>query len=107
MSSGQPKSPVPAGTSSKTKRSSAYDNDFEQHLVDHHIYTEGYDYPNSREAPEPDNLEGLYQRLAQPRLSLSLSRFTASDFKSFKQKNVRVIDEGDVMKDMVPIITGN
>jgi len=97
---------VPTSADSKTKRSSAYDKDFEQHLVDHHIYVEGYDYPDGRMTPEPA-LEGLRQRLAQPRPSLSPSRWPDSKFKDFKQKNARVIDEGDVMRDVVPIMCGD
>jgi hypothetical protein len=92
---------------SSNRRSFAYDGDFEQHLIDHHIYTEGYDYPDDRPTPEPSNLEGFYQRLAQPRPSLSPSHFTASDFKDFKQKNARVISEGKVMRTVFPTIYGN
>lgn len=91
---------------SSNRRSSAYDGAFEQHLVDNGIYPEGYDYPDDRETPEPNNLEELYQILAQPRPSLSPSLFTASDFKDFKQKNSRVISEGKVMTTVLPIIYG-
>ena len=102
----QTKSTVPTSADSKTKRSSAYDNDFEQHLVDHHIYVEGYEYPDGRLTPEPA-LEGFRQSLAQPRPSLSPSRWPDSKFKDFKHKNARVIDEGDVMRDVVPIMCGD
>jgi hypothetical protein len=71
------KSTVPTSTSSKTRRSSAYDKDFEQHYNDHQVYPEGYDYRDRCPTPEP-GLEGLDQRLPQPRPSLSPSRFPDS-----------------------------
>ena len=96
-----------SNATSSSRRSSAYDGAFELHLIDNGIYPEGYDYPNDRETPEPSNLEEFYQRLAQPRPSLSPSRFTASDFKNFKQKNSRVISEGKVMRTVFSTIAGN
>ena len=102
----QTKSTVPTSTSSKTKRSSAYDNAFEQHIIDNKIYPEGYNYSDGRRTPEP-TLEGFHQRLAAPRPSLSPSRWPDSKFKDFKRKNAGVIDEGEVMRDVVPIMAGN
>ena len=99
-------SAVQTSTSSKTRRSSACDNDFEQRLIDHKIYPEAYDYSDRSVTPELV-LEELYQRSAQLRPSLSLSRFSNSDFKEFKQKNARVITEGKVISTIIPIISGN
>ncbi|KAK3364016.1 hypothetical protein B0T25DRAFT_57027 [Lasiosphaeria hispida] len=45
------KSTNPTDVSSKARRSSAYDDDFEQHLIDYNVYLEGYEYPNDRETP--------------------------------------------------------
>ncbi|RFU33639.1 hypothetical protein B7463_g2715, partial [Scytalidium lignicola] len=78
--------------STKTRRSSVYNN-FEQNLIEYYIYLEGYDYPNDRQTPEPKNLEEIYQRLTQPRPSLSPSCFTISDFQTFKRANNRVISK--------------
>ena len=71
------------------------------------MYPEGYDYSDDRQTPEPGNLDGVYQRLPQSRPSLSPSRFTTSNFRDLKRKNNRVIDEGEVMRDVLPIICGN
>ncbi|KAI4131139.1 MAG: hypothetical protein LQ347_003092 [Umbilicaria vellea] len=95
----QTKSKVPTSTSSKTRRSSAYDNDFEQHLTDNRIYIR-----NRKSKP---GLEGFYEALQQPRPSLSPSRFPDDAFEGFQQKNEDVIDEGDVMRNVVPIMCGN
>ena len=93
--------------SSKSKRSSAYDKDFEQKLIDNNIYPEAYAYPDDRSTPEPNNLENIVQGLSDPRASLSPSRFSPSSFRRFKQANSRVISEGTVMSDILPTIRGN
>lgn len=49
------KSTNPTDVSSKARRSSAYDDDFEQHLIDYNVYLEGYEYPND---PVPDFFDG-------------------------------------------------
>lgn len=90
----------------ETRRSSLYDNTFEQHLIDNKIYPKGYDYPDGRLTPKPV-LEGLHERLAQPRRSLSPSRFTTSNFRAFERANDQVIDEGDVMRNAVRIMCGD
>ncbi|TAQ91567.1 hypothetical protein B7494_g89 [Chlorociboria aeruginascens] len=72
----------------KTRRFSAYDNDFEQHLIDHNIYPERYKYPAGRLTPEPA-LDGLRHYLAQPRPSLSPSQWPDSNFKEFRQKKIK------------------
>ncbi|KAL3420389.1 hypothetical protein PVAG01_08888 [Phlyctema vagabunda] len=89
------------------RRSTAYDKNFEQHLVQHRIYIKGYEYPDDADAPEPGNIDVLRERLARPRPSLSPSQFTTSDFRTFERRNDRLIDEGEVMRDVVPIIARN
>ncbi|KAM3518110.1 hypothetical protein NHJ13051_008429 [Beauveria bassiana] len=93
--------------SSRAKRSSAYDKDFEQNLIDHGIYPEGFEHTDGRSTPEPENSDDIVRDLSQPRASLSPSQFSASAFKSFKLANSRVISEGKVMADILPIIRGN
>jgi hypothetical protein len=97
---------VPTSAPSKPANSSAYNTNFERHCIDHRIYPKGYNYRDGRPTPEP-GLEGLYQRLFQPRPSLSLSRFTTSDFRDFEQKNDRVISEGKVMRTVFPLISSD
>lgn len=89
----------------KTRKSSAYDAGFEQHLIDHGVYPEEYDDDISLE--EPNNLEELHDRLGQPRSSLSPSRFPRAAFLDFKKLNREALTEGTVMSKAFPIITGD
>ncbi|KAL8829822.1 MAG: hypothetical protein Q9170_006001 [Blastenia crenularia] len=91
--------------SSKTRKSSAYDRDFEQHLIDYGAYPEGYG--GVRNLQEPHNWEEINARLALPRVSLSPSRFTRELFLDFKEKNQEALTEGTVMSTAFPIITGS
>ena len=90
--------------SSKTKKSSAYDGGFEQHLIDHGVYPEGYG--GVRNLQEPHNWEEINARLALPRASLSPSRFTREAFLDFKAKNQEALTENTIMSKAFPIIAG-
>ncbi|KHN98363.1 Ig domain protein group 2 domain protein [Metarhizium album ARSEF 1941] len=46
----------------RTKKSSAYGNQFQQHLTDYNIYRAGHGYQNN--APEPNNLAQMHEELA-------------------------------------------
>ncbi|KAL9009738.1 MAG: hypothetical protein Q9173_005261 [Seirophora scorigena] len=93
-----------SGTSSSTRKTSAYDPPFEQHLIDHGIYPEGYG--DDEDFEEPANIEDINRRLAQPRSSLSPSRFTREQFLDFKKKNREALTESKVMSKAFPIIAG-
>lgn len=89
---------------SKT-RSSAYDKNFERYIINEKVFPEGYEYPDGRRTPEPNNEDELEESLARSRLSLSPSRFTNEDFRRFKRDNARVY-EGSVMSTVFPTIRG-
>src|SRR6266516_2323288 len=93
-------------TTGKTGHTTPYDPNFEQNLIEHGFYPEGYEYLDNRQTPEPNNLEEINQILAEPRPSLSPSRFSNGDFQDFKRKNIRAKDEDDVMH-LFPEIAGN
>ncbi|KAL8704528.1 MAG: hypothetical protein Q9201_002302 [Fulgogasparrea decipioides] len=93
-----------SGTSSSTRKTSAYDPPFEQHLIDHGVYPEGYS--DDADLEEPANIEDINRRLAQPRSSLSPSRFTREQFLDFKKKNREALTESKVMSMVFPIIAG-
>ncbi|KAK0631002.1 hypothetical protein B0T17DRAFT_616584 [Bombardia bombarda] len=105
-SSRRTKSTTATTISSKVRRSSAYDNDFEQHLVDYDVYPEGYEYTNNRQTPEPGNMDEARLELSAARASLSPSHFPESAFRDFKRNN-NTMSEGTVMRNVIPIITGN
>ena len=90
--------------SSKTRKSSAYDAGFEQHLVDHGIYPDEYDHGDGSVCP--DNWEEINERLAQPRSSLSPSRFPREAFVNFKKTNIQALTENTAMSKAFPIIAG-
>ena len=85
--------------SSKTRKTSAYDPEFEQHLIDHGIHM------NSR-AQKPSNWEEINRRITQPRPSLSPSRFSETAFETFEQTNDKASTEATVMSKAFPIIAG-
>ena len=91
-------------TSSKTRRTSAYDPSFEQHLIDHGIYPEGYG--GFRNLQEPHNKDEIHARLTMRRASLSPSRFNREAFWDFKEKNQDALTEDTVMSEAFPIIIG-
>jgi hypothetical protein len=82
-----------------TKKTSAYDRAFEQHLIDHRVY------PNNR-ARKPNNWGEINDRIVQPRPSLSPSRFSDGAFETFQQTNEDALSEGKVMRTAFPIIAG-
>ena len=90
--------------SSRTKKSSAYDPAFAQHLIDYGVYP--YGYGGVRNVQKPRNLENIQVRLAKPRASLSPSRFTREAFLDFTEKNEDALTEGKVMSKVFPIIAG-
>ncbi|PHH88451.1 hypothetical protein CDD83_7516 [Cordyceps sp. RAO-2017] len=73
--------------SSRAKRSSAYDDNFEQHLIDNNIYPMGYEYREAPSTPKPKNFDGLRWDLAAYRSFLSPSHFPKSAFLDFERKN--------------------
>ncbi|KAI3317910.1 hypothetical protein HD806DRAFT_550099 [Xylariaceae sp. AK1471] len=92
--------------SSKARRSSAYDDNFEQHLNDNGINLPQYPLPGNRRPPKPENIDHLLPALFASRASLSPSRFDESAFEGFQQKN-ESRSEGTVMRTVIPIIAGN
>lgn len=82
----------------KTKKSSTHNPGFDQHLIDHGIRTPW-------DSEEPD-LDIVYTEIAKPRPSLSPSRFPDSAFRTFRKTSAQAKDEDDVMKNVIPTITG-
>ncbi|KAK0891091.1 hypothetical protein LTR91_024871, partial [Friedmanniomyces endolithicus] len=90
----------------KTGTTGPYDPLFEQLLIDHGVYPDGYEDSNGN-APEPENIQALRERLARSRSSLSPSHFDEAAFKQFQRTNRGVSTEQDVMEDVFPTIRGS
>ena len=93
-------------TTNTTKSTGPYDRAFEQHLIDHGVYPEEYEYPNGTTPPPPENLQEINERLGRPRASLSPSKFPDADFRKFKRENANARKEKQVTTSVIPIIEG-
>ncbi len=90
----------------KIRRSSAYDANFEQHLIDHNIYPPFYDFPDDRRLPKPANWAEIRQALKSLGGSLSPSLNPELSFEDFERK-IRAKTEATIMRTVVPSLTGN
>lgn len=95
------KSTKPTSNSSKAPKSiTPYSRNFEQHMIDHHVYRDD-------KAQELTGMDGILSVMANPpRASLSPSKFDTAKFKAFRSSDSRAKDEDDVLIDVVPYITG-
>ena len=89
-----------------TRSTGPYNRNFQQNLIDGGVYPEGYEYPDGRVPPQPDNWEEVNRRLLQPRPSLSPSRFSDEEFRKFKRANAHASKEKQVATSVIPIIEG-
>ncbi|KAI9786743.1 MAG: hypothetical protein M1816_007814 [Peltula sp. TS41687] len=90
-------------STSKTKRTGPYDPNFEQHLIDHGVYP-----PRYEKSQRPSNKDELLERLAQPRPSLSPSRFPADEkFDQFGSTAACALSEDMVAQKEYPILAGS
>lgn len=90
-----------------TKSTGPYDRAFQQHLIDHNILPDGYEYPDGQSPPEPENIDEILRTLSQPRASLSPSRFSNDDFRKFKRVDTQASKERKVMTTVIPIVEGD
>jgi hypothetical protein len=106
-SSESPSKSTATPNTTSTRSTGPYDRAFQQHLIDHQIFPDGYEYPDGRSPPEPKNLDDISDVLAQPRASLSPSRFSNDDFRKFKRADTHASKEREVTTTVIPIIEGN
>ncbi|KAL2176560.1 uncharacterized protein P884DRAFT_260578 [Thermothelomyces heterothallicus CBS 202.75] len=90
------KSTKATDVSSRTKPSSAYDKNFEQHLNDNNVYLHG-------RKSKPNNKVDLYKS----RPSLSPSKFSDSAFEHFQDEHDHLCSKGDVIRRIIPVISGS
>lgn len=82
-----------------------YSRGFEQHLIDHGIYSEGYESPDDQISEKPKNWETINQRLSQSRAFLSSSKFDDEEFQKFKRVNTYASNELSTIT-LIPTIEG-
>ncbi|KAK4087017.1 hypothetical protein Purlil1_8536 [Purpureocillium lilacinum] len=87
--------------SGRSSKSSAYNKNFQEHLIDHGVYLA------DQTDAEPRNLDSLHDQLLVPRTSLSPSTFSQSKFRDFQKKNNQVAFESDVMRTILPVLCGD
>ncbi len=80
------------------RKSSAYHQSFEQHLIDHRIYSSHYNFFNDQEFERSSNEKKILVRLTQLRSSLSSSQFSDKAFASFVQTNLQTLIKADLMR---------
>ena len=83
-----------------TKSSRPKDPNYQQKLIDSGVLPYGYKYPDGRRPPLPLNWEGIGQRLAQHRRSLSPSAFPEEEYEEFVRADAEAFNE-DAVKDSV------
>jgi hypothetical protein len=64
----------------------AYSDNFEDHLINHSIYPPGYKYPDGREPAPPSNLVEIKEIIAAPRASVST--YSKDDFLRHSQSRI-------------------
>ena len=89
-----------------TKSTGPYDRCFQQNLIDGGVYPHAYEYPNGRVPAKPNNWEEIKQRLAQPRPSLSPSKFSEEAHEKFIRADEYAFKEKQVTTSVIPIIEG-
>ncbi|KAI1909470.1 hypothetical protein LOZ65_006519 [Ophidiomyces ophidiicola] len=102
-----PPSSTSKGKRTTTKTSStAYSRNFQQNLIDHGVYPDGYEFPDGNVPSQPNNIDEIHERLAQPRPSLSPSKFSDGDFKKFKRADINASKEQPITTSVIPILEG-
>ncbi|MCJ1392938.1 hypothetical protein MMC18_005810 [Xylographa bjoerkii] len=96
----------PTTNATSTKSISPYDRAFQQNLIDHGIYPEGYENPDGRVPLLPANWDDLNQMLVQPRRSLSPSQFSDGAFRKLKRADRHAFKEKQITTSVIPIIEG-
>jgi hypothetical protein len=106
LSSAATRSTLLTADTPRTKSTGPYDRQFQQVLIDNGIYPHGYRYSDGTVPPKPDNWDQFDQMLAQPRPSLSPSRFGDAEFDDFVQADADAGKEQQVCESVLPYIEG-
>ncbi|EGE82335.2 hypothetical protein BDDG_05279 [Blastomyces dermatitidis ATCC 18188] len=94
-------------STTKSTSTTPYNRNFQQNLIDHGVYPDGYEYPDGRIPAMPKNWEEINKTLAQSRSSLSPSNFSDEHFRKFKRADTHASKEQPVTTSVIPIIEGD
>jgi len=97
--SSRKRSSTSGGNGATRKTKSSYDPNFEQNLIDGGIYL------HSRSS-KPNNVQAIRDYMAEPRASLSPSRFGDEDFDAFIDFCDRAGDKATARADIMSLIAG-
>lgn len=89
----------PSSATKTTRTSTGNSRNFEQHMMDNHIYRD-------KRAEKPENRNKVLEVMAAPRASLSPSIFDEATFEAFQESDAQAKDEDDVFDHVIPVITG-
>lgn len=87
------------GSTVRTSKTSPYSGQYQQALEDAGVHMK-------TRATKPANWQGLQERMAQSRESLSPSRFNDADFEEFTEACERAMNEPKAMAQIIPMIVG-
>lgn len=91
-----------AGTTAKPLSAAA--RAFQQHMIDHRIFPDGYVFPDGHPVPQPSNFIEITDIIEQANHP---STFTAADHKKLIQEIKSAKNEARIAKYILPIIEGD
>ena len=75
-------------------------------MIDNGIYPYGYQYPDGRVPPKPDNWDEIKQMLEERQRSISPSVFPEEEYEKFEQADAQVNSENKATQKVIPLIQG-
>ncbi|EEH47850.2 uncharacterized protein PADG_03934 [Paracoccidioides brasiliensis Pb18] len=104
---GSPSTGADTRDTTKSTSNTPYNRNFQQNMIDHGVYPDGYEYPDGRIPAMPNNWKEINETLARPRPSLSPSKFSDEHFRKFKRADTHSSKEQPVTSSVIPIIEGD
>ncbi|EEH19029.2 hypothetical protein PABG_01348 [Paracoccidioides brasiliensis Pb03] len=107
---GSPSTGADTRDTTKSTSTTPYNRNFQQNLIDHGVYPDGYEYPDGRIPAMLNNWKEINETLARPRPSLSPSKFSDEHFRKFKRADTHASKEQPVTSSsssVIPIIEGD
>jgi hypothetical protein len=114
----EPSSYTPYKNTKRSRSTGAYDLNFRQRMIDNSIYFYGYQYPDGRVPPRPENWNEIQQMLIERRPSTSSSineerydefawadaQIASEDYDEFARADARITSENRAITKVIPMI---